>query len=66
MKSIEEARETSKEMAEMLQGADEYQKTLIRGILIGAKLKEKPTLNDMRKEHGLEHLPDGNVTLIKS
>ena len=66
MKSITEARETSREMAEMLQGADEYQKTLIRGILIGAKLREKPTLNDMRAEHGMEPLPDGNVVITKA
>lgn len=28
--------------------------------------EKKPTLNDMRKEHGLETLTDGNVTLIKA
>ena len=31
-----------------------------------AREEKKSTLNDMRAEHGLEPLPDGNVALAKA
>lgn len=37
-------------------------------IIIGGKLdkeNKKPTLNDMRKEHGLSPIQDGDVVLTK-
>lgn len=66
MKNISEVKEITQEIAEMLQGADEKQKILIKGILIGANTREKPTLNDMRVEHGLKPIRDGNVAITKA
>ena len=63
MKTAEEGRTLTEEIVELLQRASKEDKLIIKGILL--KAKETPTLNDMRKEHGLGSLADGDVVFTK-
>ena len=58
MNNIKQAREVTQEIAEMLQGADEKQKILIKGILIGASACGNPAHRDKEM---LDTVPESEV-----
>lgn len=60
MKNISDAKEVTQEIAEMLQGADEKQKILIKGILIGASACGSQALRDKEM---LDTAPESEVMM---
>ena len=65
----EKERTILENLGKVLPNLPESKKEYLIGLGDGiamAREEKKSTLNDMRAEHGLEPLPDGNVALAKA
>lgn len=65
----EKERTILENLGKVLPNLPESKKEYLIGLGDGiamAREEKKPTLNDMRKEHGLDPLPDGNVVITKA